>query len=465
MAAVLFPSLPAELTPTAKQVLTSGNYIDFTNASFEQWAQQYMPDTYAAEVERYGNRSVASLLRMVSAEIPIESDQAIWSEQGRLHLSYEDVTCGLDTAGQNTLTLASGTHAVRKGQTILITDGTNELRARVDEGVETSDTAILVTCYTDATGLVNAGLSTVADDCKFFVFGSEYGKGSSGIGEAVTPEPHIFSNTLKIMRDEFAVSGSDMAQIGWIEVTGEAGQSGYLWYMKAEGETRTRFEDYLEMDSIESVTATHAGVGVGGSEGFFDSLENRGIVADGAFDSSADVITDFEEVLKQLDKQGGIEENALFLGRGASITMDTGLASQNSYGAGGTSYGLFNNSEDMALNLGFTGFRRGGYDFYKTDWKYLNDASTRGGFGSIDGVLVPAGTTSVYDQQLGKNIRRPFLHVRYRANQVVNRKMKSWVVGSEGGASNTDVDEMRIHYLSERCLVTQAANNFVLFKA
>ena len=42
------------------------------------------------------------------------------------------------------------------------------------------------------------------------------------------------------------------------------------------------------------------------------------------------------------------------------------------------SWGLFNNSEDMAINLGFSGFRRGSYDFYKTDWKYLNDASTRG---------------------------------------------------------------------------------------
>ena len=38
---------------------------------------------------------------------------------------------------------------------------------------------------------------------------------------------------------------------------------------------------------------------------------------------------------------------------------------------GGTSYGLFDNESDMALNLGFSGFRRGSYDFYKTDWKYL----------------------------------------------------------------------------------------------
>jgi hypothetical protein len=131
---------------------------------------------------------------------------------------------------------------------------------------------------------------------------------------------------------------------------------------------------------------------------------------------------------------------------------------------GGTAYGVFENSEDMALNLGFTGFRRGSYDFYKTDWKYLNDASTRGHVGGIQGVLVPAGTSSVYDQMVGANVRRPFLHVRYRAGQADDRKLKSWVTGSVGGAVSSSIDKMEIHYLSERCLVVQAANNFVLLK-
>ena len=129
-----------------------------------------------------------------------------------------------------------------------------------------------------------------------------------------------------------------------------------------------------------------------------------------------------------------------------------------------TAYGVFENSEDMALNLGFTGFRRGSYDFYKTDWKYLNDSSTRGMIGDIKGVLIPAGTSSVYDQQVGANVRKPFLHVRYRAGQADDRKLKSWVTGSVGGPTSSNIDKMEINYLSERCLVVQAANNFVLIK-
>ena len=116
----------------------------------------------------------------------------------------------------------------------------------------------------------------------------------------------------------------------------------------------------------------------------------------------------------------------------------------------------------MALNLGFSGFRRGSYDFYKTDWKYLNDASTRGLITDIRGVLVPAGTSTIYDQTLGKNIKRPFLHVRYRASEADDRKMKSWTTGSVGGAFTSDLDAMEVHYLSERCLVVQGANNFML---
>ncbi len=155
----------------------------------------------------------------------------------------------------------------------------------------------------------------------------------------------------------------------------------------------------------------------------------------------------------------------LFLNRTTALAFDDMLGAINANYDGGTSFGVFNNSEQMALNLGFSGFRRGSYDFYKTDWKYLNDASTRGiaADASINGVLVPAGTSTVYDQSLGQNIRRPFLHVRYRASEADDRRMKSWLTGSVGGAATSSLDAMEVHFLSERCLCVQGANNFVLF--
>jgi hypothetical protein len=240
-----------------------------------------------------------------------------------------------------------------------------------------------------------------------------------------------------------------------------------MWYLKAESETRLRFEDYLEMSVVEGELATtgSAALAAGrkGTQGLFAAIEERGNVLNN-FTAAAGLV-EFDSILRNLDTQGAIEENMLFLNRQTSLDFDDMLAALSSGANGGVAYGLFENSEEMALNLGFSGFRRGSYDFYKTDWKYLNDASTRGGIAksAIDGVLVPAGTSTVYDQILGTNIRRPFLHVRYRASQADDRRMKSWVLGSVGGAYTSDLDAMEVNFLSERCLCVQGANNFVLF--
>ena len=453
-----------------KKALAS-NYLNFTDGTSD-WSQQYLPELYEQEVERYGNRSISSFLRMVGAEMPMASDQIVWSEQNRLHLSYGtggDNSAVITTAASGLVTIAAG-HAIRVGQLVIISDGTTTTKGYVSAvGSSTTltvlpyDAANLDTNYADA------------DQIKLFVFGSEFAKGQSGMqGDTISPSFSTFSNKPVIIKDKFEISGSDSAQIGWVEVSGEAGQSGYLWYIKAEGETRTRYEDYLEMtlvesekggtdNAIDSVLGTN-GDAVG-TEGLFSAIETRGHVATMFDGNVGETTTDVGELIAKLDAQGAIEENMFFLNRERNLKLDDWLASQNSYGSGGTSYGVFENSEDMALNLGFSGFRRGSYDFYKTDWKYLNDGQTRGFINDIKGVLVPAGTSSVYDQSLGKNIRRPFLHVRYRASEADDRRMKSWVTGSVGGASTSDLDAMEVHYLSERCLVVQAANNFVLFNA
>jgi hypothetical protein len=309
---------------------------------------------------------------------------------------------------------------------------------------------------------------TNSETVTIFVIGSEFAKATNGMTGAVTPSFKSFTNKPIILKDKYEISGSDASQVGWVEITGENGQSGYLWYLKAEGDTRTRFEDYLEMSMVEGeLAAANSGAstvtGIGGSEGLFAAIEDRGHVTAGVDgNTAAEDLADFDEILKKLDTQGAIEENMIFVNRDVALNIDDMLAAQNSYGTGGTSYGVFSNSEDMALNLGFSGFRRGSYDFYKTDWKYLNDITTGGAFTNIRGVVVPAGTSTVYDQTLGKNIKRPFLHVRYRASEADDRKMKSWTTGSVGGATTSDLDAMEVHYLSERCLVVQGANNFML---
>jgi hypothetical protein len=460
------------LQPSAEQVPLATNYI--TNFDF---LNQYLPDTYEKEFERYGNRTIASFLRLVGAEMPSNSDLIKWAEQGRLHTKY--VNCAsAGNAGDDTATITvgdalvpgTGSIAIRVGQTVVISDnagaGLNKgIVTAVNTGAATFDVA-----YYEAAGQVGAaGLTRTV-----FIYGSEFKKGTSGMVGSLEADDVIFDNSPIIIKDKYAVSGSDMAQIGWVEVTTENGASGYLWYLKSEHETRLRFDDYLETAMIEAVPAEAASgaiaaggdVGNKGSEGIFYAVENRGNVWGGGNPAA---LADFDAVISRLDKQGSIEENVIFVDREFSFDIDDMLAAQNSYGAGGTSYGLFDNDKDMALNLGFTGFRRG-YDFYKSDWKYLNDPTMRGGLptgansGRVNGLLVPAGSTTVYDQILGKNAKRPFLHVRYRASETEDRRYKTWITGSAGGAATSSLDAMEVHFLSERAVCTLGANNFFLFQ-
>ena len=467
------------IVPSQKQELLNSNYLKFNDGAAagdtDTFAQQYLPEIYEQEVERYGNRTLSGFLRMVGAEMPMTSDQVIWSEQNRLHISYDG--CSLPsnlTININPGAAADVFNVVSPRATIVVLDPATGLEEKCLVTDSNTTTGVLtVQPYTVA----NLGAFTTTG-LKVFVYGSEYQKGGkidAGAAGAnsgtqyVSVEPQFtqYSNSPIIIKSQYVVSGSDMAQIGWVEVATEDGASGYLWYLKAESETRLRFEDYLEMSMIEGekVGAGSPITTAKGTEGLFAAIEGRGNVNVGF--TAAAGLDAFDDILKNLDTQGAIEENMLFLQRQTALDFDDMLAAISGGSAGGTAFGLFENSEEMALNLGFSGFRRGSYDFYKTDWKYLNDASTRGaisGVNSIEGVLIPAGTSTVYDQVLGTNIRRPFLHVRYRASQADDRRMKSWLTGSAGGAFTSTLDAMEVNFLSERCLVTQAANNFVLFK-
>ena len=472
-----------DLQPSAQQVPTATNYI--TNFDF---LNQYLPDTYEKEFERYGNRTISSFLRLVGAEMPSNSDLVKWAEQGRLHTKYidcttaaaagdNDATFTINDAGVPAFTATNGI-ALRPGQTVMIVDnaggGSNKgIVLSVDLGADQVDVA-----FYEGAGLAVAGAGATFT---IFIYGSEFKKGTDGMSGSLEADDIFFENSPIILKDKYSVSGSDMAQIGWVEVTTENGATGYLWYLKSEHETRLRFDDYLETSMIEAVpaeagsgvvdAATNPNYGNKGSEGIFYTVSNRGNVWSGG---NPTTLADFDSVISRLDKQGAIEENVIFLDRDFGFDIDDMLASLNGYVAGGSSnsasFGLFDNDTEMALNLGFTGFRRG-YDFYKSDWKYLNDPTMRGGLptgagsGEVNGLLVPAGSTSVYDQILGKNAKRPFLHVRYRASETEDRRYKTWITGSAGGAATSSLDAMEVHFLSERCVCTMGANNFFIFES
>jgi len=451
-------------TPSTTKTVLPTNYIntfDFSN--------QFMPDLYEEEFERYGNQMISGFLTKVGAEYPFQSDLIKWEEDGRLHLKYSVITLvyggGNDTAVCTVADPGIASCDFRVGQTVFMSSTTNNTS---DRAIITAVSGLTFTVayYKAAGGTINA-----ADTLKAFVYGSEFKKGSDGMQGSLEATPNIFSVSPVIIKDHYEISGSDMAQISWIKVEGEGMQTGYYWYFKSQAKNFQRFSDYTETMLIEHVVAEAGSgaiaatgdVGNKGTQGMFSAIEERGNVWSGGNPTS---LTDWDAVIQRLDRQGHIEENMVYCNRTFATDIDDMLAAQSSGSFGGISWGLFDNNEQMALNLGFKGFNRSGYNFYKSSWRYLIDPTLRGDMfgGAVNGVMVPAGSTQVKDLNMGKVETLPYLHVRYRASENENRKMKSWVLGSAGGGNSSSKDAMQVEYLSERALCTLGAVNFFIMK-
>jgi len=312
--------------PAPNQQTLSTNYLDFTGGS-NDWSQQYLPDLMEKEAEVFGPRTISGFLSQVGAEEAMSADQVIWSEQGRLHLSYTgQVThqtqgAGLGATGATTgateITInkeidgaavtSSGTvvdHGIRQSDTVIVANSAGVTKALV---VEVLGNVISVTPY----GTDTIAVTTGANDTTILVYGSEFAKGKSytnAAGTAATdsrganePKFKSFSNKPIIIKDYYEVSGSDTARIGWVEVTSEMGAAGYLWYLKAEADTRARFTDYLEMAMLEGELSAADGSSTNtdlafsmygadgnqtGTEGLFAAIESRGNITTGVTGTS-----------------------------------------------------------------------------------------------------------------------------------------------------------------------------------
>jgi len=439
--------------PSSQKVPLATNYI----SEFD-YSNQYDAEKHDELKRIYGSQSIAGMLYMLQAESSMASDKFIWSEEGRLHTVYTDVT-----RVNNVFTKAN--HVFRVGETVHLS-GTGAAAAIKRRGVISAIDANTFTVE----AYKNAGFAALgAADIVAFVDGSEFGKGSDEMNGSLSTDFTILENKPIILRDTFKVNGSDTAQICWINHP----DGGYLWFLHDQRNTRRRWEDRMELsmlngEAAETGSAAEAN-GTTGTEGLFEAIKTRG----NSFQGLADDITDFDDIVRRFDAQGKIQDYMFYVDRDQSLAIDNMLGALNAGYSGGISYGIFDNDKDMSVNLGFKGFTRGTYNFFKTDSKLFNDPTTMGAVdpaSKIRGVLIPVGTKEVYEGSYngngaGSKITTPFLQCMYRASEVENRKYKTWITGSVYGGTPTDgSDVMKEHHLSERMLNTVGANNFMLFE-
>ena len=428
-----------------------GDFIDEVNA----------PDIRAKLIKTYGDQGITGFLKLTGAVNSAgTADEVTWWEEARLHQTVT-LTVGA-TPGTSAITATQDRAILRKHDVIL---WDNSTRAVVTD-VDSSDVATIV--FMSALDSAPAEASTM----EVAIIGSTFGQGQDQNDKFTESNVIKRTNPYIITKEIYKVTGSQATNIGYVDL----GNGDYRWYIKGEMDTRQRFMDKREMMLLLGTKPDTAAVGEstyttdlfgGGAEGYFDAIQDRGIVTSDVIGQS-DGFLDLDDLIKELDKNGAPAEYAFYCNTDQGLAIDDmlgqGYAGSNTAAGLAGSFGAFNNNQDMAINLGFKSFTRGGYTFHKHDWRLLNDPNLLGanpGANSFAGVMVPLA--SVADAKTGN--RAPSLEMNYKAANGYSREMEHWVTGGGVLGFTTDTkDVAQFNYRSECNLCVRAAEQHVLVK-
>lgn len=430
------------------------------------------PDNRDLLIQTYGDQGITGFLELTGAvKSGGTADEVQYWEEGRLHKTITTAGTALDSAiagavadlqYDNTLSAAPA-----RVNDVLLTPGGQRL---VVVGIDTVGTELEVRALDDGAITAETGVFTVV------VIGNIYAQGTNQPTSFYNTAVERRTNPYFITKETFSVNGSQATNIGWINV----GNGDYRWYVKGEMDTRKRFMNQREMMMLLSQTTDTVGQNTPlntvanatntttGSEGYFSAIQDRGITAAGSFDTMSDI----DSIILLLDRQGAPSEYALYVDTTTSLNIDDmlaqGIATSMTAGLPGQ-FGAFQNSPDLAVQLGFKSFTRGGYTFHKHSWKLLNDPTLLGAWSApgsyaapFKGVMTPM--SQVADAKTG--VKAPSLEMNYKESNGYSRELEHWVTGGGVLGYKTDgVDTAQFHYRSECNLITRAANQHVLLTA
>jgi len=440
------------------------------------------PDNRDLLISTYGDQGITGFLTLTGAVNNAgTADEVQWWEEGRLHKTftgYFDKSEATNLLGSDT---ANGSQHLRQGDVVLLTDNNRVIVTAVTKGDGSNVdqyTTIDMQGRTISSDSAFSDLGSSGSEVEFAIIGNIYAQGTDQPTSFYQPDVSRLSNPYIITKETYEVNGSQATNIGWVNV----GNGDYRWYVKGEMDTRKRFMNQREMMLLFGETprdikaASHDAAAAGdlalgtnagkatGSEGYFQAVDRRGITAtvSGGAQGSFASMSDIDEIILELDKEGAPAEYAMYVNRATSLDIDdmlaNGIATQVTAGLPGQ-FGAFNNDADMAVKLGFKSFTRGGYTFHKHDWKLLNDP-TLGAISTVKGAMIPLA--NVTDARTGS--KAPALQMNYKGTNGYDRDMEHWVRGSIMGYNNMSKDVAEFYYRSECNLCVRAANQHVVLK-
>jgi hypothetical protein len=423
------------------------------------------PDVRDLLVKTYGDQGITGFLQLTGAvNSGGSADQVEWFEEGRRHVKLV-----VETGASFSSASSADSLSVDPVSTVEQTPNKYDVLMHAESGnkfiVDTvaSDRSTFNISTLDGESIT----VTISANDEFIILGNMHPQGSNQPETFLETEPERRKNPYMIVKDRYEVNGSQATNIGYVNI----GNGDYRWFMHGEQEARKRFMDRREMMLLFGEINDGGGAlsDVAGSEGYFSALEARGMQVTGTGADPLNSFTEFDTILVELDKQGAPAEYAMYLNRTQSLAIDdmlaAGIGTQLTAGLPGQ-FGAFNNDADMAVQLGFKSFTRGGYTFHKHDWKLLNDPTLLGGVttGGYTGAMVPLA--NIADARTG--VKAPALELCYKEANGYSREMEHWVTGggvlghNNNGGDGKDV--ATFHYRSEIALVTRAANQHVLLK-
>ena len=430
------------------------------------------PDNRDLLINTYGDQGITGFLELTGATRSSGTqDEVQWWEEGRLHYTVSGA-------------ISSASGATATFTVTGVTGASNDASSlRLDDVVmdDAGDRYVVTNLAdTDSDGLEESYTLTTldgtdaADDAatKLIIIGNIYAQGTGQPTRFYQTDVTKRINPYLITKETYHVNGSQATNIGWINI----GNGDYRWYVKGEMDTRKRFMNQREMMMLFSQRVADTAVAgadnialkegkVPGSEGYFAAIEDRGITTTGTFGgaSPSTGFDDIDTIIFELDKQGAPSEYAMYVDTATSLDIDDmlagGIGTSTTAGLPGQ-FGAFQNSPDMAVQLGFKSFTRGSYTFHKHDWKLLNDPTLLGAFTTkpYKGAMVPM--TQVVDAKTGT--KAPALEMNYKETNGYSRELEHWVEGGGVlGFKTNDEDVAKFHYRSECNLVTRAANMHV----
>lgn len=407
------------------------------------YAQQFQPELIPDLMYANGKGSILGFIRATSAgkEGTFESDTIQHSEMGRLHNTVEASATG------NTFTCTTP-HQLRVKDVVKISDGTAEYQA-------------IVSSITSATVFValsdGVAFTFAADDVTVIAdFSNRHQKGDDAFETGKKWNPTIYKNHAHIVKEFYEVSDSDLAHKTWIETP-----NGPKWFNTEMERNYTLFDNKVELTAVmhtralDAAPSTAAGYAQG-MKGVVQQVEERGNVSNDYITTTANLAS----LALRAKQQGNCREFTVYCDHTQVVAFQTLAAGVNANFVNGSNFGAFNNSKEMALNLDFVSIFYAGVQFHFTSWALLDDptllAANNFDTTSLAYLMVPSGMVNVMEQ--GNVVARPYLTMRYRSNNVTNRRRQVKFFGVLG--QQVREDSSSVELLTEMTNQVVGANQY-----